>query len=131
MKRSAYVVLAVSLAGSSALRAQATSQPQQPIKKTQETGKVLKGTTLEARDSVTIADVQRAADELARTVQAAVKRVSDDPELKLAALTVATNAVNAARLVVEQQSATLQSTLEMLARQIAAVSDKQSKTKTH
>ena len=131
MKRSAYVVLAVSLAGSSALRAQATSQPQQPIKKTQETGKVLKGTTLGGRDSVTIADVQRAADELARTVQAAVKRVSEDPELKVAALTVATNAVNAARLVVEQQSATLQSTLEMLAKQIAAVSDKQSKTKTH
>jgi len=131
MKRSAYVVLAVSLAGSSALRAQAASQPQQPIKKTQETGKVLKGTTLEGRDSVTIADVQRAADELARTVQAAVKRVSEDPELKVAALTVATNAVNAARLVVEQQSATLQSTLEMLAKQIAAVSDKQSKTRTH
>ena len=131
MKRSAYVVLAVSLAGSSALRAQATSQPQQPIKKTQETGKVLKGTTLEARDSVTIADVQRAADELARTVQAAVKRVSEDPELKLAALTVATNAVNAARLVVEQQSATLQSTLEMLAKQISVISDKQSRTKTH
>ena len=130
MKRSAYVVLAVSLAGSSALRAQATSQPQ-PIKKTQETGKVLKGTTLEARDSVTIADVQRAADELARTVQAAVKRVSEDPELKLAALTVATNAVNAARLVVEQQSATLQSTLEMLAKQIAVISEKQSRTKTH
>ena len=131
MKRSAYVVLAVSLAGSSALRAQATTQPQQPIKKTQETGKVLKGTTLDARDSVTIADVQRAADELARTVQAAVKRVSEDPELKVAALTVATNAVNAARLVVEQQSATLQSTLEMLAKQIAVISDKQSKTKTH
>ena len=131
MKRSAYVVLAVSLAGSSALRAQATSQPHHPIKKTQETGKVLKGTTLEARDSVTIADVQRAADELARTVQAAVKRVSEDPELKLAALTVATNAVNAARLVVEQQSATLQSTLEMLAKQIAVISDKQSKTKAH
>lgn len=131
MKRSAYVVLAVSLAGSSALRAQATSQPQQPIKKTQETGKVLKGTTLEGRDSVTIADVQRAADELARTVQAAVKRVSEDPELKLAALTVATNAVNAARLVVEQQSATLQSTLEMLAKQIAVISDKQAKTQTH
>lgn len=131
MKRSAYVVLAVSLAGSSALRAQATSQPQQPIKKTQETGKVLKGTTLEGRDSVTIADVQRAADELARTVQAAVKRVSEDPELKLAALTVATNAVNAARLVVEQQSATLQSTLEMLAKQIAVISGKQAKTQTH
>ncbi len=131
MKRSAYVVLAVSLAGSSALRAQATPQPQQPIKKAQETGKVLKGTTLEGRDSVTIADVQRAADELGRTVQAAVKRVSEDPELRVAALTVATNAVNAARLVVDQQAATLQSTLEMLAKQIAAVSAQQSKTKTH
>lgn len=131
MKRSAYVVLVVSLAGSSALRAQATSQPQQSAKKTQETGKVLKGTTLDARDSVTVADIQRAADELARTVQAAVKRVSEDPELRVAALNVASNAVNAARLVVDQQAATLQSTLEMLAKQIAAVSAQQSKTKAH
>jgi hypothetical protein len=131
MKRSAYVVLAVSLAGSSALRAQTTSQPQQSVKKTQEPVKIQKGTTLESRDSVTIADVQRAADELARTVQAAVKRVSEDPELKVAALTVATNAVNAARLVVDQQAATLAATLEMLAKQIAAVSAQQAKPKAH
>lgn len=131
MKRSAYVVLAVSLAGSSALRAQAPSQPQQSAKKTQEPVKIQKGTTLQGRDSVTIADVQRAADELARTVQAAVKRVSEDPELKVAALTVASNAVNAARLVVDQQAATLAATLEMLAKQIAAVSAQQSKPKAH
>lgn len=131
MKRSAYVVLAVSLAGSSALRAQATSQPQQSVKKTQEPVTAQKGTTLDARDSVTVADIQRAADELARAVQAAVKRVSEDPELKIAALNVATNAVNAARLVVDQQAATLQATLEMLAKQIAAVSAQQSKPKAH
>ena len=130
MKRSAFVVLAVSLAGSSALRAQSTSQSP-TSKKTQEPAKIEKGTTLDPRDSVTIADVQRAADELARTVQAAVKKITEDPELKVAALKVATNAVYAAQLVVDQQAATLQATLEMLAKQIAAVSAQQSKTKAH
>jgi hypothetical protein len=130
MKRSAYVVLAVTLAGSSALRAQSTSQPS-TAKKTQEPAKIEKGTTLGPRDSVTIADVQRAADELARTVQAAVKRITEDPELKVAALTVAKNAVSAAQLVVDQQAATLQATLEALAKQIAAVSTQQSKIKAH
>lgn len=132
MKRSAFVVLAVSLAGSSsALQAQATSQPQSAVKKTQEPAKTQTGTTLDVRDSVSIADVQRAADELARTVQAAVKRITEDPELKVAALKVASNAVTAAQLVVNQQAATLQATLEALAKQIASVSAQQSKPKTH
>jgi hypothetical protein len=131
MKKSAFVVLAVSLAGSSALRAQSTSQPQSSVKKTQEPTKVEKGTTLDSRDSVSIADIQRAADELARTVQAAVKKVTEDPQVRIAALKVATNAVSAAQLVVDQQAATLQATLEALAKQIAAVTAQQSKAKAH
>jgi hypothetical protein len=46
-----------------------------------------------AGDSVSIADVQRAAEELAAAVQAAVKKATEDPALKVAALKVATNAV--------------------------------------
>ncbi len=130
MKKSAFVVLAVSLAGSSGLRAQSTSQPEPSVKKIQEPTRV-KGTTLDSRDSVSIADIQRAADELARTVQAVVRKVTEDPELRVAALKVATNAVSAAQLVVDQQAATLQTTLEALAKQIAAVSAQQSKAKTH
>jgi len=130
MKKSAFVVLAVSLAGSSGLRAQSTSEPQSSVKKTQEPTKV-KGTILDSRDSVSIADIQRAADELARTVQAVVKKVTEDPELRVAALKVATSAVSAAQLVVDQQAAALQTTLEALAKQIAAVSSQQSKPKAH
>jgi len=131
MKRSAFVVLAISLAGSSAVHGQATSQPQPSVKKTQEPANVQKGTTLDPRDSVTIADVQRAADELAVAVREAVKKVTENPELKVAALKLATNAVTAAQLVVNQQAETLQATLEALAKQIAAVSAQQSKPKTH
>jgi hypothetical protein len=131
MKRSAFVVLAVSLAGSSALRAQSTT-PQPPSeKKIQGPATARKGTTLEARDSVTIADVQKAADELALAVQAVVKKVTENPELKVAALNLATNAVTAAQLVVNQQAATLQATLEALAKQVAAASAQQSKSKSH
>ena len=85
------------------------------------------------RDSVTIADVQRAAGELARTVQEAVKRVSENPELKVAALNLAKESVNAAQVIVSQQAATLQSVLESLARDVAAASTsiQQPKPKTH
>ncbi|HUQ47362.1 MAG TPA: hypothetical protein VM053_03840 [Gemmatimonadaceae bacterium] len=84
-----------------------------------------------AGDSVSIADVQRAAEELAMAVQAAVKKATEDPALKIAALKVATNAVNAAQIVVTQQASTLQTVLDSLAREIAAVTEKQTKQKSH
>lgn len=84
-----------------------------------------------AGDSVSIADVQRAAEDLAMAVQAAVKKATEDPALKLAALKVATNAVNAAQVVVTQQAATLQTVLDSLAKEIAAVTEKQTKQKSH
>ena len=82
-------------------------------------------------DSVSIADVQRAAEDLAMAVQAAVRKATEDPALKIAALKVATNAVNAAQVVVTQQAATLQTVLDSLAREIAAVTEKQTKQKSH
>ena len=84
-----------------------------------------------AGDSVSIADVQRAAEDLAMAVQAAVKKATEDPALKLAALKVATNAVNAAQVVVTQQAATLQTVLDSLAKEIAVVTEKQTKQKSH
>ncbi|MEO5902544.1 MAG: hypothetical protein ABIQ55_00875 [Gemmatimonadaceae bacterium] len=82
-------------------------------------------------DSVSIADVQRAAEDLAAAVQAAVKKATDDPALKVAALKVATNAVNAAQVVVTQQAATLQAVLDALAKEIAMATEKHSKQKSH
>jgi hypothetical protein len=86
---------------------------------------------ISASDSATIADVQKAADDLARAVQEAVKKATEDPAVKVAALKVATNAVTAAQLVVTQQAATLQTLLDTLAREIAQATEKQSKSKSH
>jgi hypothetical protein len=129
MKRYALIIFAMLVAGGTSARAQSASPSA--------TGKPKDATAAEkapphnARDSVTIADVQRAADELARTVQEAVKQITENPELKVAALRLATNAVNAAQVVVTQQAATLQATLEQLAKEVAAVSAPQTRPKTH
>ena len=82
-------------------------------------------------DSVSIADVQRAAEDLVVAVQAAVKKATEDPALKVAALKVATNAVTAAQVVVTQQAATLQTVLDSLAKEIAVATEKQTKQKSH
>ena len=122
MKRFAFILFAVLVAGvGSVAHAQAiTPAPQ-------------KTTKVAPKDSVTIADVQRAADELARTVQAAVKKISEDPQLKIAALRLATESVNAAQVIVTAQAATLQSVLDSLAKEVAAatVTLQQTKPKTH
>lgn len=83
-------------------------------------------------DSVTLADVQRAADQLAIAVQEAVRKATEDPAVKVAALKVAKNAVSAAQVVVTQQAETLERVLDALAREIAQASEKQSsKSKRH
>jgi hypothetical protein len=83
-------------------------------------------------DSVTLADVQRAADQLAIAVQEAVRKATEDPAVKVAALKVAKNAVTAAQIVVTQQAETLEKVLNALAREIAHASEKQtSKSKHH
>ncbi len=80
---------------------------------------------LSIRDSVTIADVKKAADQLAVAVQEAVRKATEDPALKVAALKVAKNAVTAAQVVITQQAETLQTVLESLAREIAQATEKQ------
>lgn len=85
-----------------------------------------------AGDSVTIADVQKAADQLAIAVREAVRKVTEDPAVKVAALKVAKNAVTAAQVVITQQAETLQAVLDALAREIAQATDRQqAKTKNH
>lgn len=87
---------------------------------------------ISSRDSVTIADVQKAADQLAIAVQEAVRKATEDPALKVAVLKVAKNAVAAAQVVITQQAETLQTALESLAREIAQATEKQQgKTKSH
>ena len=127
MKRFAFIIFAVFVTGAYPAKAQSSQPsaktPTPSIPQTTKSG--------DARDTVTIADVQRAADDLAIAVQQVVKKVTESPELKVAALKLATNAVNAAQVVVAQQAATLQATLELLAREVASVSAQQTKPKTH
>lgn len=77
------------------------------------------------RDSVTIADVERAAEQLAVAVEAAVRKATEDPAVKVAALKVAKNAVTAAQVVMTQQAETIQTVLDALAREIALATEKQ------
>lgn len=87
---------------------------------------------LSVRDSVTIADVQKAADQLAIAVQEAVRKATEDPALKVAVLKVAKNAVVAAQVAITQQAETLQTVLESLARELALATEKQqAKSKSH
>jgi len=87
---------------------------------------------LTTSDSTSIQDVQRAAQQLATAVQEAVRKATEDPAVKVAALKVAKNAVTAAQVVVTQQAETLQQVLDALAREIAQATDKQqSKAKSH
>jgi hypothetical protein len=87
-----------------------------------------------SRDSVNVSmdDVQRAADQLAIAVQEAVRKATEDPAVKVAALKVAKNAVTAAQVVITQQAETLQTVLDALARQISqATEEQQKKAKSH
>ena len=92
------------------------------------------GVVTVSRDSVnvSIADIQKAADQLAVAVQEAVRKATEDPAVKVAALKVAKNAVTAAQVVVTEQADTIQKVLDALAKEIAQVSEQQQKkSKNH
>lgn len=76
------------------------------------------------RDSVSVKEVQKAAEQLAIAVQEAVRKATEDPAVKLAALEVAKSAVTTAQVVITQQAETLQSVLDALAKEIALASEK-------
>ncbi len=116
----AIVVLASWTLAPGALQAQESSTPS-----SSSSAKTEGGTNVVARDSVTVADVQRAAEQLAIAVREAVKKTTEDPAVKVAALKVAKNAVVAAQVVVTQQMDTLQGVLDALAKEIAQATEKQ------
>jgi len=104
----------------------------QDASKTKAPSSVKSEPVITSSDSVTIADVQKAADQLAIAVQEAVRKATEDPALKIAVLKVAKNAVQAASIAVTQQAETLQTVLDSLAKEIAMATEKQqSKAKNH
>ena len=114
------VIASIWTATASTARAQGKSPSPAPSPKTAEI------------DSVSIRDVQKAADDLAAAVEAAVRKATEDPAVKVAALKVAKNAVTAAQVVITQQAHTLQAVLDALAKEIAMATEKQqAKGKAH
>lgn len=120
----AVVIASIWTFGAAKAHAQDTSKSKAPTTKTE--------ISSAQRDSVSLDDVQKAADQLAIAVQEAVRKATEDPAVKVAALKVAKNAVTAAQVVITQQAATLQTVLDALATEIAQATEKQQrKVKTH
>jgi hypothetical protein len=113
MKRLALLfVLFACLATTSAARSQ------QPTSKTPAAGKQ----TIQV-DSVKLKpspELQKSLDELALAVQALALRIASDPELKAAAIQVASGLVTTAHQVVTEQSVVIQEALKTAAERIAA-----------
>jgi len=113
MKRLALLfVLFACLATTSAARSQ------QPTPKTPAPGK----RTIQV-DSVKLKpspELQKSLDELTEAVQALALRIASDPELKAAAIQVASGLVTTAHQVVTEQSVVIQEALKTAAERIAA-----------
>ncbi len=119
MKRIALLlVLFAGLATTSAARSQ------QPTVKAPASGKQ----TIQHDDSVKLKpspELQKSLDDLAAAVQALALRIASDPELKAAAMKVASGFVNTAQQVVTEQSVVLQGALKTAAERIAAAQSAQ------
>lgn len=123
MKRFALLlVLFACLATTSAARSQ------QPTNKSSSPGKegVTRDDTLDVKPSP---ELQRSLDDLAAAVQALAHRITSDPELKAAALQVATGLVTTAHQVVTEQSVVIQEALKTAADRISAQSTQQQRAK--
>jgi hypothetical protein len=123
MSRIFLVVLALLLTGGR-LAAQTPSTSTPPS-----TGKT--SSVPSKADSVNAADIQRAADELVLAVQDAVRKVKDNPELKVATLKLAAASVTAAQVIITREATTLQQILESIARDVAASTADQTRKKAH
>lgn len=114
MKRIALLVaLFAGLATTSAARSQ------QPTVKSPSPGKQ----RVQRDDSVKLKpspELQKSLDDLAAAVQALALRIASDPELKAAAMKVASGFVNTAQQVVTEQSVVLQDALKTAADRLAA-----------
>jgi uncharacterized protein (DUF1501 family) len=85
------------------------------------------------KDSVVFkpsAELQKSLDQLAASVQALAQRIASDPEIKTAAMNVASGFVTTAQQVIAEQSGVLEEALKKAAQQInAAQKDPQTPTK--
>ncbi len=119
MKRIALLfVLFACLATTSAARSQ------QPTAKAPATGKQ----SIQPADSLKLKpspELQKSLDELAAAVQALALRIASDPELKSAAMQVASGVVSTAHQVVTEQSVVLQEALKTAAERIASAQSAQ------
>jgi len=113
MKRIALLmVLLIGLAVTSAARWQQSTPKASPSKP-----------TTRAADSVSFKpspELQKSLDELAAAVQALVFRVASDPQIKAAAVQVATSMVTTAQQVVAEQSVNIAGALKTAAERISA-----------
>ena len=123
MKRLALLlVLFACLATTSAARSQQpTSKSPAPVRES-----VQRDDTLDIKPSP---ELQRSLDDLAAAVQALAHRITSDPELKAAALQVATGLVTTAHQVVSEQSVVIQEALKTAADRISAQSAQQQRAK--
>lgn len=123
MKRIALLlVLVAGVATTSAARSQ------QPGDKAPASGKQ----AIPPADSVKLKpspELQKSLDELAAAVQALAHRIASDPELKSAAMQVASGLVNTAQQVVTEQSVVLQDALKTAAERISAQSEQHQRAK--
>jgi hypothetical protein len=113
MKRIALLlVLLIGLAVTSAARGQ------QPVSKSPPAR-----SKAEARDSVSFKpspELQKALDDLAAAVQALAVRIASDPQIKAAAMQVASGVVTTAQQVVAEQSVVIEGALKTAAERISA-----------
>jgi Skp family chaperone for outer membrane proteins len=118
MKRLALLlVLFACLATTSAARSQ------QPTSKSSAPGREnVQRDTLDIKASP---ELQQALDDLAAAVQALARRITSDPELKAAAIQVASGLVTTAHQVVSEQSGVIQEALKTAADRISAQSTQQ------
>ncbi len=80
------------------------------------------GTTIQLSDSMELKpspELQKSLDELAAAVQALALRIANDPQLRAAAIQVATGFVTAAQQVVAEKSVVIQEALKTAAERIA------------
>ena len=117
MKRIALLlVLVLGLAAASAARSQQTGPD--PVAKP-------KGQTTDTVDFKPSPELQKSLEELAAAVQALARRIANDPQIKTAAMQVASGAVTTAQQVVSEQSVHIQEALKTAAERISAAQSSQ------
>lgn len=106
------MVLLIGLAVTSAARSQQATTKATPAK-----------SATRATDSVSFKpspELQKSLDDLSAAVQALASRIASDPQIKTAALHVATGVVTTAQQVVREQSVVIEGALKTAAERISA-----------